>query len=55
MLFGVFFAHKRYPIQKYFYVLMIVCGMAIFLMKENRSSKADYFEFGRGEFFLVSF
>lgn len=54
MLFGVIFAHKRYPFQKYFYVFMIVVGMAIFLMKENRNSKHDYIQFGRGEAFLVN-
>ncbi|KAL7073159.1 hypothetical protein ACQ4LE_007559 [Meloidogyne hapla] len=52
MLFGVFFAHKRYPLRKYFYVLLIVIGMAIFLYKPGKQSK--HFQFGAGELFLCA-
>nr|CAD2194244.1 unnamed protein product [Meloidogyne enterolobii] len=52
MLFGVFFAHKRYPLRKYFYVLLIVIGMAIFLYKPGKQVK--HFEFGAGELLLCA-
>lgn len=48
------FAHKRYPLRKYFYVLSIVAGMALFLYKDQHSSKTDLFQFGAGELLLVS-
>lgn len=57
MLFGVLFASKRYPWRKYLYVLLIVVGMAVFLFKDDKKShksKADLFEFGRGEMLLVA-
>ncbi|KAL3068134.1 hypothetical protein niasHT_027964 [Heterodera trifolii] len=50
MLFGVLFAHKRYGLRKYFYVLLIVTGMAIFLYKPQKGSVG--FQFGSGELFL---
>ncbi|KAI3422017.1 hypothetical protein GPALN_012554 [Globodera pallida] len=50
MLFGVLFAHKRYGLRKYFYVLLIVAGMAIFLYKPQKSGVG--FQFGSGELFL---
>lgn len=56
MIFGVIFAHKRYALKKYFFVFMIVVGMAVFLYKDNHHSKSGHaFEFGRGELFLVNF
>lgn len=54
LLFGVVFAHKRYPLRKYFYVLSIVAGMALFLYKEQHSSKGDLFQFGAGEMLLLA-
>jgi solute carrier family 35 (UDP-galactose transporter), member B1 len=52
MLFGVLFAHKRYSLRKYFYVLLIVIGMAIFLYKPGKQTK--HFQFGAGEFLLCA-
>lgn len=54
MLLGVLFAHKRYGWRKYFYVLLIVTGMAIFLYKPKRGNTgaASGFQFGSGEFLL---
>jgi hypothetical protein len=50
MLFGVIFAHKSYAWRKYFYVLLIVSGMAIFLYKPGKGN--GVFQFGSGEFLL---
>jgi drug/metabolite transporter (DMT)-like permease len=52
MLSGVLFAHKRYPWRKYFYVLMIVFGMAIFLYNPQKSNGSN-FQFSGGEFLLL--
>ncbi|CAG0907201.1 unnamed protein product, partial [Cyprideis torosa] len=38
MLMGVIFAHKRYALQKYLFVLMIVVGVAIFIYKDKGTS-----------------
>jgi len=53
MIFGVIFAGKRYACRKYLYVLLIVIGMAVFLYKEDRKSKTDFFQFGTGEMMVV--
>jgi UDP-galactose transporter B1 len=53
MLFGVIFAHKRYHLRKYFYVLSIVAGMALFLYKDEHASQSDLFQFGSGELLLL--
>ncbi|CAD5231811.1 unnamed protein product [Bursaphelenchus xylophilus] len=50
---GVLFAHKSYHWRKYLYIVMIVCGMAIFLYKEKPGSHTKGFTFGQGEGFLV--
>lgn len=52
LLFGVLFAHKRYPWRKYFYILLIVTGMAIFLYKPGKGNSS--FQFGSGEFLLCA-
>lgn len=36
MLLGVLLAHKRYTIQKYFFVLMIVVGVIMFIYKDGK-------------------
>lgn len=33
MILGVLIAKKKYPLVKYLFVLMIVCGVALFLYK----------------------
>ena len=54
MLFGVIFAHKRYALRKYFYVLLIVMGMAIFLYKPGKGGGSSAFQFSRGELLLCA-
>lgn len=41
MLIGVLLAHKRYTIQKYFFVLMIVVGVIMFIYKDGKSKDGD--------------
>ena len=40
MLIGVLYAHKRYSLIKYFFILMIVFGVGVFLYKPGTASKA---------------
>lgn len=40
MLLGVLLAHKRYTIQKYFFVLMIVVGVVLFIYDGDKASKS---------------
>lgn len=55
MILGVLFARKRYPIQKYLFVLLIVIGVAMFMYKDKQPSKADFeHTLGMGEILLVS-
>ncbi len=57
---GVILGHRRYPVIKYFIVLLIVMGVAMFLYKDKGgSSAADgknklFNILGVGEFLLVS-
>lgn len=41
MLIGVLLAHKRYMIQKYFFVLMIVVGVIMFIYKDNGGKSTE--------------
>ena len=57
MLFGVLFAHKRYPSAKYAFILMITAGVGLFMYKGKAGvkevisdSSIPYF----GEMLLVS-
>lgn len=56
MVMGVLFAHKRYPLAKYFCVLLITIGVALFIYKDSKNSSkgldADH-TFGIGEMLLV--
>ena len=55
MLLGVLIGHKRYPIQKYLFVLMIVVGVALFIYKDKKAqANADDQTFGWGGLLLVS-
>lgn len=45
---------KRYPPAKYFCVLLIVAGVALFLYKPKRAAGSDEHVFGYGELLLVS-
>jgi solute carrier family 35 (UDP-galactose transporter), member B1 len=41
MLLGVLLAHKRYTVQKYFFVLMIVVGVILFIYKDGKSKEGE--------------
>lgn len=41
MLIGVLLAHKRYTIQKYFFVLMIVVGVILFIFQDGKSKEGS--------------
>ncbi|XP_002125771.2 solute carrier family 35 member B1 isoform X1 [Ciona intestinalis] len=55
MILGVLLAHKRYPIAKYFCVLMIVLGVAGFMYKDGKDSgdSAGLVSMGFGEILLL--
>ncbi|ELT90500.1 hypothetical protein CAPTEDRAFT_220847 [Capitella teleta] len=53
MLLGVLLARKRYPLQKYLFVLMIVLGVALFLFKDKKTAADDDHTFGSGELLLM--
>lgn len=53
MVFGVLFAQKRYPLQKYLFILLIVLGVSMFIYKDNKGAGESVFQFGFGEAFLV--
>ncbi|KAL8599769.1 hypothetical protein ACOMHN_040479 [Nucella lapillus] len=54
MILGVLFAGKRYPVTKYFFVLMIVIGVALFIYKDDKASTAsDSHTMGVGEMLLL--
>ena len=57
MVMGVLLAHKRYPIAKYFCVLLITVGVALFIYKDakkpDKGLDTDH-TFGMGEILLVS-
>ena len=55
MILGVLLAGKRYPLAKYFCILMIVVGVAAFMYKDGKADASDsMFDFGVGEILLVS-
>lgn len=56
MILGVLFGRKRYSLQKYMFVLMIVIGVGIFMYKDGKKSSKDLGSsiIGSGEFLLVS-
>lgn len=41
MLIGVLLANKRYTVQKYFFVLMIVVGVIMFIYKDGKDKDSD--------------
>ena len=55
MILGVLIAKKRYPIQKYLFVLMIVCGVALFLYKDKKQKTDQHKDsiIGLGELLLL--
>lgn len=57
MIMGVLFAHKKYPIAKYFCILLISLGVALFVYKDSKAATSGLdagHTFGWGEILLVS-
>lgn len=54
MILGVLIGNKKYSLQKYVCVLMIVIGVAAFMFKESKSkSNSNEESFGLGEILLI--
>lgn len=55
MILGVLIGHKRYAFQRYFFVLLIVFGVVLFMMKESKVNTAAATEqvIGIGEVLLI--
>lgn len=41
MILGVLYGRKKYPIQKYLFIFMIVVGVALFIWKDGKTSKKE--------------
>ncbi|XP_022203580.1 solute carrier family 35 member B1 homolog [Nilaparvata lugens] len=52
MILGVLLGNKSYPAQKYFFVLLVVLGVALFMFKDGKQSKDSESGFGFGEVLL---
>lgn len=53
MILGVLIGHKRYSIQRYCFVLTIVAGVVLFMMKEGKAATASEQSVGIGEILLI--
>lgn len=53
MLLGVLVGRKSYALQRYFFVLLIVVGVVLFMMKEGHVSKTSDDNVGLGEILLI--
>ncbi|XP_046846944.1 solute carrier family 35 member B1-like [Xenia sp. Carnegie-2017] len=55
MILGVLIAKKKYPLVKYLFVLMIVCGVALFLYKDKKQKTDQHSDMmiGFGEILLL--
>lgn len=55
MILGVLIGHKRYSLQRYCFILTIVAGVVLFMMKEGKVNSAAVSEqtFGIGEVLLI--
>ncbi|XP_043463820.1 solute carrier family 35 member B1 [Leptopilina heterotoma] len=53
MLLGVLLGKKSYPLRKYFFVLLIVSGVAIFMFKDGKTSAQSSSQMGFGEILLL--
>lgn len=53
MILGVLFGRKSYPLLKYFFVFLIVAGVALFMYKDKPSSSHDTSSLGIGEILLI--
>ena len=54
MILGVIFGKKSYPLAKYFFILTVVVGVALFMFKD-KAVAAQETAFGIGEILLVFF
>lgn len=52
MFFGLIVARKRYPIQKYLFVFLIVVGVSLFMMKNMKNALSEE-AFGLGEILVL--
>lgn len=53
MLLGVLLGRRSYPLKKYFFVLLIVAGIALFMFKDKVSKASGNSAFGLGEILLL--
>lgn len=53
MLLGVLLGRKSYALKKYFFVLLVVIGVALFIYKDGKESNANATNFGFGEVLLL--
>lgn len=55
MLLGVLLGRKAYPMRKYFFIFLIVVGVALFIYKDsNKAASADESQgLGVGEILLI--
>lgn len=53
MLLGVLLGNKSYPTRKYFYVLLVVIGVALFMYKDGKQSTSSDSGVGFGEILLL--
>lgn len=54
MILGVLYGKKKYPLQKYFFIMMIVAGVALFVWKDGKS-KGSNDDGGFFGYFLLMF
>lgn len=52
MILGVLIGNKKYSLQKYICIILIVIGVAAFMLKENKSKTTEE-SFGLGEILLI--
>ncbi|XP_076067912.1 solute carrier family 35 member B1 homolog meigo isoform X1 [Oratosquilla oratoria] len=53
MVLGVLIGRKSYPLRKYFFILMIVIGVALFMYKDKKAATAEATGLGLGEILLL--
>lgn len=53
MLLGVMFGRKSYTAQKYMFVLLIVVGVVLFMLKEGKTSTSPLEKEGLGQLLLI--
>lgn len=53
MILGVLLGKRNYPLQKYFFVLLIVTGIVLFMLKDKVSKETSDNSFGLGELLII--